>query len=235
MRTTRASPVVVRVEQHEHGRRPPGRPRRRGIAGGRRLRPADEDGHQHVGRRRQRIGQARQPAGGGVEPHRAGRSPPARRLVDELAVVALATRRREVERRGGATGRARVHRPPTGSSSARGAARRAGRHRPTTVAPSLENTSVPDARSASAVTRSPGRNSPATSARASGFSTSRWIVRLSGRAPNAGSVPSRTMSALAAAVSSSDEVLLRPAGARGPRAAGRRWRRGRPRSGRGTR
>ena len=47
-----------------------------------------------------------------------------------------------------------------------------------------------------------------SSARASGFSTSRWIVRFSGRAPNAGSVPSRTISARAAGVSSIAQVLL---------------------------
>ena len=53
----------------------------------------------------------------------------------------------------------------------------------TTVAEAVEKTSVPLTGSASAMIRSPGRNSPATIARASGFSTSRWIVRLSGRAP----------------------------------------------------
>ena len=55
---------------------------------------------------------------------------------------------------------------------------------------------------------SPGENSPRRSARASGFSTSRWIVRLSGRAPYAGSVPSRTISARAAGVELDREVLL---------------------------
>ena len=54
---------------------------------------------------------------------------------------------------------------------------------------------------------SPGRNVPDRSARANGFSTSRWIVRLSGRAPNAGSVPSRTISVRAAGVSSSARSL----------------------------
>ena len=49
------------------------------------------------------------------------------------------------------------------------------------------------------------------SARASGFSTRRWIVRLSGRAPKVGSVPSRAMSARAAGVSVERQVLRREA------------------------
>ena len=77
----------------------------------------------------------------------------------------------------------------------------------TTVADPVENTSVPLTASASAVTRSPARNSPATIARASGFSTNRWMVRLSGRAPYAGSVPSRTMSARAAGRQLEHDVL----------------------------
>ena len=48
----------------------------------------------------------------------------------------------------------------------------------------------------------PGPNRPWSSARASGFSTSRWIDRLSGRAPNWGSCPSRAITARAAGVSS---------------------------------
>jgi hypothetical protein len=48
-----------------------------------------------------------------------------------------------------------------------------------------------------------GLNRPSMSARASGFSTSRWMVRLSGRAPKVGSVPSRAINARAAGVSSS--------------------------------
>ena len=70
--------LVVRVEQHEHGRRSTAP---RGARHGRRprLRPADEDGHHHHGRRRQRIGEERQQAGGGLEAHRVDRSPTARR------------------------------------------------------------------------------------------------------------------------------------------------------------
>ena len=67
---------------------------------------------------------------------------------------------------------------------------------------------MPDTGSASTVIVSPGENSPLSSARASGFSTSRWIVRFSGRAPYAGSVPSRTISARARRRQLEREVLL---------------------------
>ena len=55
-------------------------------------------------------------------------------------------------------------------------------------------TSVVPTGSASTLIVWPGLKRPSMSARASGFSTSRWIVRLSGRAPKVGSVPSRAMS-----------------------------------------
>ena len=71
------------------------------------------------------------------------------------------------------------------------------------------NTSVVPSASASTLTVWPGLNRPSMSAFASGFSTSRWMVRLSGRAPNVGSVPSRAISDRAAGVSSSVEVLRR--------------------------
>ncbi len=61
---------------------------------------------------------------------------------------------------------------------------------------------MPLLRSASATIRSPALKRPWRRARASEFSTRRWIVRLSGLAPNAGSCPSRAIRARAAGVSS---------------------------------
>ncbi len=51
-------------------------------------------------------------------------------------------------------------------------------------------------------TRLPGSRAPERTMRESSFSTSRWIVRRSGRAPNSGSKPSRASSSTASSVNS---------------------------------
>ena len=207
--TTRASPVVVRVDQHEHGGRcaPSAGPSR--TAGRRRL--AGSAGISSAGRPAAGPGQGRQP--------RDGR--PAN-LHGDGSVDEVARRSRfGVARRCPAGRRARASEPLARAPAAGGsgvAVARASRRSTasaTTVAVSVENTSVPLTTSASPAIRSPGLNWPWSSARASGFSTSRWIVRFSGRAPKAGSCPSRAISARA---------RRRQLERRGRASARRRWR-----------
>ena len=66
-----------------------------------------------------------------------------------------------------------------------------------------------DSPSTAARTVSPSANRPSSSSSASGFSTSRWIARFSGRAPKAGSQPASAISATASSDSSSS--ILRSA------------------------
>ena len=91
---------------------------------------------------------------------------------------------------GGQVGEARAGcRHPPASPAARTSRRRPGSV--TTVSPPLREQSVPPTGSASTVIVLPGGKRPSRSARASGFSMSRWIARFSGRAPYCGSLPSR--------------------------------------------
>ena len=226
---------LVRETSDEHGRRP-GRGRR---PEPRPEPPVGEDGHQlgrPSGAVRERRGQ--RPASRSSASSNRTTRPPA--SVDELAAVAVALR--PARCRAG-RGRSCDRRPPVRPRRARRrrtrrAAPRASRRAPasaTTVERSVEKTSVPETASASTLTVSPGENSPLRSARASGFSTRRWIVRFSGRAPYAGSVPSRTISRRAAGVRSIRQVLFSRAAARGPRGAARRSAPGRRPTGRGRR
>ena len=229
MSTTRVVAAVVGVEQDEDGRRAdPACAGRRRSSGT--LDPVGGDRHQRVERRRQRVGQ-------GLETRRdddrsaSARRPPSR-LVDQLAVVALATRRRQVERRG-----RRGHRPGRRPRPRSSAVRRASRRPPsaTTVAPSVENTIVPDTRSASA------RDPVARPELAGDERPGQRVLDQPLDGPLERPRPERRVGALA-----DDERLARrgqlertgparPAAARGPPAAGRRSPPGRRRSGRGRR
>ena len=186
--------VVVR-DRAGRGRRPVARPagrrgprraqvarRRRGPASGRR--PAPGSGIRQVARGAARTSSKRM-----VGRRRLTSSPSPR-------VAARSTGRSERATRLAARQRRRPARP--GATGRRASARSRSRPSPCRS----RRRACRSTRSASATIRSPGVNSPATMDRASGFSTNRWIVRLSGRAPNAGSVPSRTSSARAASVSS---------------------------------
>ena len=68
IRTTRAIAGVIRIQECEDRGRPPGATGRQPAAGSR-IVPADHDRHEHVRRRRQGIGQSREPLEDRVEAH----------------------------------------------------------------------------------------------------------------------------------------------------------------------
>ena len=87
---------------------------------------------------------------------------------------------------------------------------------------------------ASTRTVSPSPNSPSSSRSASGFSTRRWIARLSGRAPYVGSQPASASNCFASSVSSSSMPAVGEPRAQALRAAARRSPRAGPSSAAGT-